>query len=235
MQNGNDLDLFISAVFQTDTKLVARVRLQNITPEMEQVFEQIHSYFHANLPGAGGSGPREASTIPAQQSAPQLKNNQRKKSGKSPGNLGSGVSVPPQRCQLTSAAAPPTKPAAQRFKGSCGGNKPRVELGPLENSLNCAELKNTLTPKKDLLSALHNLSSDDWYVLDGAPHLLPPAFSSMSVIKPKPKKSHLVFFILAVVAQVLWAQLSVTDWEFMVSMAITPHPLSDSVLKIVKT
>lgn len=155
---------------------MAGVRLQNITPEMEQVFEQIHSYFPANPPGAGGSGPTETSAIPAQRSACQLKNIKRKKSGKSPGDHGSGVSAPPQRCQLTSAAAPPTKPAAQKFKGCCGGNKPRVEVGPLEDSLNCAELKNSLTPKKDLLSALHNLSSDDWYVLDAAPHLSPPAF-----------------------------------------------------------
>lgn len=145
---------------------MAGVRLQNITPEMEQVFEQIHSYFHASLSGTGSSGPREATVAPAQPSALQLKTNQRKKSGKSPANLGPGVSAPPQRCQLTPAAAPPlTKAAAQKFKASLngGGNKGRVEPPLLEDSLNSAELKNTLTPKKSLLSALQNLSSDDWY------------------------------------------------------------------------
>lgn len=151
---------------------MAGVRLQNITPEMEQVFEQIHSYFQASLSGTGSSGPREATVTPAQPSALQLKTTQRKKSGKSPANLGPGVSAPPQRCQLTpaaaAAAAPPlTKAAAQKLKASLngGGNKARVEPPLLEDSLNSAELKNTLTPKKSLLSALQNLSSDDWYVL----------------------------------------------------------------------
>lgn len=139
---------------------MARVRLQSITPEMEQFFQQIQSYFHASLSGTGSSGPREATLSPAQPSPVQLKNNRRKKSG----NLGSGISAPPPRSQLTSAAAPPNKPTAQKLKGSCGGNQPRLETPPLEYSLNCAELKNTLTPKKDLLSAFKYLSSGDWYV-----------------------------------------------------------------------
>lgn len=152
---------------------MAGVRLQNVAPEMAQVFEQIHSCVHASL--SGSSSPREASVIPTQPAHLQLKNNQRKKSGKSPGNLGSGVSAPPQKCQLTSVL-PPTKAAAQKVKGSCGGNKPSVEPTPHEDSLNCAELKNTLTPEKDLLSALQNLSSADWYVLDSTPQLLAQVF-----------------------------------------------------------
>lgn len=147
---------------------MAGVRLQNITPEMDQVLEQIHSYCHASPSGTGSSSPREATVTPVQPSPLQLKKNQRKKSGKCPGNLGSGIPAPPQSCQLTTstAALPAAKPAGQKFKGSRGGNKPRVETPHPKDSLNCAELKNTLTPKKDLLSALQNLSSDDWYVLD---------------------------------------------------------------------
>lgn len=146
-----------------DTKLVAGVRLQNITPQMEQVFEQIDSFFRASL--SGSSGPREPNVTPTQPSPLQLQNPQRKKAGKSPGDLGAGASAPPQRCQRPSAAAPPpSKPAAQKFKGTGAGNQARLNTPPLENSLSCAELKNTLTPKKDLLSALQNLSSDDWYL-----------------------------------------------------------------------
>lgn len=157
--------MFITDFFlHTDTKLVAGVRLQNITPEIEQVFEHIQLYIHASLSGTGSSGPRGATLSLAQPSPVQLKNNQRKKSGKPPGNLGSGVSAPPPRCHLPSAAAPPNKPAAEKSKGSCGGNKARLETPPPNYSLNCAELKNTLTPKKGLLSALQYLSSGDWYV-----------------------------------------------------------------------
>lgn len=151
-------------VFFPDTKLVAGVRLQNVAPEMEQVFDQLRSYLHASPSGPGRSGPGEAAVLP---SPHRLKTNQRSKSCRWPGHLGAGVSAPPPRCQLPSAAAaPPTKPAAQKLQGPCGGNKARAETPPLEDSLNCAELKNTLTPKKDLLSALQNLSSDDWYALN---------------------------------------------------------------------
>lgn len=151
------------------------VRLQNVTPEMEQVFEQIHSYFHA----------REATAVPAQPPPLQPKNNQRKKPV---GTLGSGVSAAPPRCQLTSAAAvPPTKPAAQKSKG----NKPRVETAHLEDPLNCAELKNTLTPKKDLLSALQNLSSDDWYAPDSTTIITSSVFMHKCRLKKAPNlRSH---------------------------------------------
>lgn len=153
---------------QTEKKLVAGIRLQYVSPKMERVFERIQSCFQETMSLAENSGPREAEVIAPQPSPFQMKRYQKQHVGKSTGKVAPGSSAPQQGQQCGGAHAatiPPSAPAPQTCREACDGNRQNEESCSFHNdpqrcSENCYDV---MSPAQTvLLSALENLSSNDW-------------------------------------------------------------------------
>ena len=153
---------------QTEKKLVAGIRLQYVSPKMERVFERIQFCFHETMSLAESSGPKEAEVIAAQPSLIQMKRYQKQHVGKSTVRVAPGSSAPQQGHQFgeTHAATfAPTDPPPLTCREACDGHKQNEESYSFHNdSQRSSESSDdVMSPAQTvLLSALENLSSDDW-------------------------------------------------------------------------
>uniref|UniRef100_H3BZE2 TOG domain-containing protein n=2 Tax=Tetraodon nigroviridis TaxID=99883 RepID=H3BZE2_TETNG len=157
---------------KAEKKLVAGIRLQYVSPQMEKVFGRIQSRFQETMSLAESSGPGEAEVMAPQPSPFQMKRYQKQHSvvGKPTVKVVPVCPAPQQGHQFGATYAatfPPTDPAPQTCREACARSKQNQDSRSFQNSRrkylgNCEELIRPSNAKTVLLSALKNLSSNDW-------------------------------------------------------------------------
>lgn len=149
---------------------MAGIRLQNVTPEFERVFDKIQSYFNATMSHEKITGPQETVVVAPQPPPFQMKGNQQKHVRISTAKAAPRSSAPQhgrpfratRAAPFTTADSAPKNITESRVSNKKKEESCNIQKLPPKYSEKCQEMKTPLSAKTLLISALESFSSNDW-------------------------------------------------------------------------